>query len=719
MASKRSRAAFEADLQAQQSPYVIYGTPLPPLDPDVRDDGSYLPVWKQEVTDDRGRKRLHGAFTGGFSAGYFNTVGSKEGWTPSSFVSTRSNRDKDGHNPQRRPEDFMDEEDLAEAEEKKTLHTADTFAGLASTSSDAPNAQHSMELVTSSGETMGRKLLRKMGWREGQGIGNRKEGERESKGASRPSQSAKSSHVATDGAMISLTQKLDRHGIGYDHDPGLLETHHLALKDSEKASNGDAVLRKTKAGKEQKANGQPRGGFGVGILNDDSDGEDPYTMGPQFSYSRVLGGDKKKKNKAAATKPATNPRLQNKPIFISKRRTEGKGLSAFRRGHDGRLPIDGYVYSVLTESLTSMLQENSQYPRVEIPPGWKTSKVSSSEPAVQSPGDTKPALQMNPRSRAALLGEESLPSKSVFDYLTPAARSRIATVTSNDDLPPARNEAPPPSSRKPSDPHSLIPPLAKEVARVALGRGTGGWMPYVDAPSKRARYISFLEFHAGLSEPDKVLERASGIGNDDWVKEMQEFAHAATIFKPMTGAMASRFTSSTSISGNEGGSQTDVDGQNPDGLLRSGKAKSAAEEAAEVGMYGHLTRSMDKWYPSRLLCKRFNIKPPTHVQMDPEESHGHSKEDTQPVRSTALPQKTLELVGKNDMAQLKTSSGGNVFGEMRSFTSGGVEEDKEAGQDQPRTSPIDINPERNEAIEKERPGEAIFKAIFGSDSEDD
>lgn len=69
MASKRSRATFEADLQAQQSPYVTYGTPLPPLDPDARDDGSYVPVWKQEVTDEQGRKRLHGAFTGGFSAG--------------------------------------------------------------------------------------------------------------------------------------------------------------------------------------------------------------------------------------------------------------------------------------------------------------------------------------------------------------------------------------------------------------------------------------------------------------------------------------------------------------------------------------------------------------------------------------------------------------------------------------------------------------------------
>lgn len=69
MAAKRSRSAYEADSQAKQSPFVLFGTPLPPFDSDARDDGSYLPLWKQEVVDERGRKRLHGAFTGGFSAG--------------------------------------------------------------------------------------------------------------------------------------------------------------------------------------------------------------------------------------------------------------------------------------------------------------------------------------------------------------------------------------------------------------------------------------------------------------------------------------------------------------------------------------------------------------------------------------------------------------------------------------------------------------------------
>ena len=50
------------------------------------------PVWQQAATDEQGRRRFHGAFTGGFSAGYYNTVGSKEGWAPSTFRSSRDSR---------------------------------------------------------------------------------------------------------------------------------------------------------------------------------------------------------------------------------------------------------------------------------------------------------------------------------------------------------------------------------------------------------------------------------------------------------------------------------------------------------------------------------------------------------------------------------------------------------------------------------------------------
>lgn len=64
--------------------FVVFGTAFPETTEKDRragrtDAGQFVPVWKQEARDEQGRRRFHGAFTGGFSAGYFNTVGSKEG----------------------------------------------------------------------------------------------------------------------------------------------------------------------------------------------------------------------------------------------------------------------------------------------------------------------------------------------------------------------------------------------------------------------------------------------------------------------------------------------------------------------------------------------------------------------------------------------------------------------------------------------------------------
>jgi G patch domain-containing protein 1 len=80
----RSRAA-EPD--SDEDDYVFYGTKLydedgleTALPTGTKPDPATLrsaPVHQQVVTDEQGRRRLHGAFTGGFSAGYYNTVGSK------------------------------------------------------------------------------------------------------------------------------------------------------------------------------------------------------------------------------------------------------------------------------------------------------------------------------------------------------------------------------------------------------------------------------------------------------------------------------------------------------------------------------------------------------------------------------------------------------------------------------------------------------------------
>ena len=67
--------------------------------------------------------RFHGAFEGGFSAGHWNTVGSREGWTPSAFRTSRSDRTT---RRAQRVVDFMDEDERA-AHEGTTLRAREAF----------------------------------------------------------------------------------------------------------------------------------------------------------------------------------------------------------------------------------------------------------------------------------------------------------------------------------------------------------------------------------------------------------------------------------------------------------------------------------------------------------------------------------------------------------------------------------------------------------------
>uniref|UniRef100_A0A0R3RSN5 G-patch domain-containing protein n=1 Tax=Elaeophora elaphi TaxID=1147741 RepID=A0A0R3RSN5_9BILA len=140
-----------------------------------------LGIGEQVVKDEMGRKRFHGAFTGGFSAGYFNTVGSKEGWVPKKF---RSSRDERGGRIDYKPEDFMDEEDLSEfGIAARRIKTSVNVGGDNSdkhllawernmpSSVESSLAVHLQKIIKPTRDSVGIQLLKKMGWREGHGIG--------------------------------------------------------------------------------------------------------------------------------------------------------------------------------------------------------------------------------------------------------------------------------------------------------------------------------------------------------------------------------------------------------------------------------------------------------------------------------------------------------------------------------------------------------------------
>lgn len=111
--------------------YLILGTIFEPDEIDKK-ESSYN---NQVARDHKNHKRFTGAFTGGFSAGYFNTVGSKEGWTPTQYVSSKSNRQKI---KQVNYLDLMDEDDIHESGQqimKKNENSSHVDLGISDISS--------------------------------------------------------------------------------------------------------------------------------------------------------------------------------------------------------------------------------------------------------------------------------------------------------------------------------------------------------------------------------------------------------------------------------------------------------------------------------------------------------------------------------------------------------------------------------------------------------
>lgn len=155
---------------------------------------------KQQVLDERGRPaRLHGAFTGGFSAGYFNTVGSAEGWAPSQFVSSKNSR-ADTQRYAQSIRDFMDAEDEEEIlgsavstkggyegvggagiKRGREVAEAEATAGPAASGGAAAGTHREplipggipAELIIPVSVPIGKQLLQACGWREGQPLGPR------------------------------------------------------------------------------------------------------------------------------------------------------------------------------------------------------------------------------------------------------------------------------------------------------------------------------------------------------------------------------------------------------------------------------------------------------------------------------------------------------------------------------------------------------------------
>ena len=601
----------------------------------------------------------------------------------------------------------MDEEDIADAEDARRVQTAEGFAGLGSTQDDAVRRGGLLDLFRIGGETIGVKLLKKMGWREGQGVGPKVRRKARLDDVERPGNDADATHffAPENTHMISFIRKNDHKGLGFDGETKLSSSHGAEsdMVKSDDEGDDDRALLVPRISKKKKPK---TSGIGIGILNDTgSDDEDPYEIGPRISYNRVIGGDKKKKKPING---AVNPLLKSKPVFISKKVAMAKASAGLRKCHDGRLPLDGFILSS-NDEFSSVIQTAGNYAPPKIPEGWKSTKQP--KPGYQnatylSTAEAAKTSKLDPKSRASILGEAALPGKSVFDFLSPAARDRLAAASGKNNLPAALGEIPEgygmTEEEHQKDLLAQIPKVDKYTADAALSRGASGFMPYGEDESKRTRYRAFLENQAGINP--NLPERSPAISRDDWLKELREFANCAQIFKPMSGMMATRFTSSTTAPKLASDAPDSTAGES---LISkpAPKPEDPAEQAARLGMYGPMTRSSQDWYPTRLLCKRFNVKPPAHVQPGATEH-----DEGGPTRTTAP-----DLVSKTAIDDMMRQSGG--FNPNWNQRTSGTKPTRPVSVEKPKE--VFVDADRNEVLEGQRAGEAVFKAIFGDDSDDD
>uniref|UniRef100_A0A2K6NP67 G-patch domain containing 1 n=1 Tax=Rhinopithecus roxellana TaxID=61622 RepID=A0A2K6NP67_RHIRO len=616
---------------------VSYGTGLDPLEEGERPKKP-IPLQDQTVRDEKGRyKRFHGAFSGGFSAGYFNTVGSKEGWTPSTFVSSRQNRaDKSVLGP----EDFMDEEDLSEfGIAPKAIVTTDDFASktkdrirekarqLAAATAPIPGATLLDDLITPAKLSVGFELLRKMGWKEGQGVGPRvKRRPRRQKpdpgikiyGCALPPGSSEGSEGEDDDYLpdnvtfapkdvtpVDFTPKDNVHGLAYkglDPHQALFGTsgEHFNLfgGGSERAGDlGEIGLNK---GRKLGISGQA---FGVGALEEEDD--DIYATETLSKYDTVLKDEEPGDGLYGWTAPRQykNQKESEKDLRYIGKILDGfslasKPLSSKKIYPPPELPRD-YRPVHYFRPMVATTSENSHLLQV---------LSESAGKATPDPG-THSKHQLNASKRAELLGETPIQGSatSVLEFLSQKDKERIKEMKQATDLKAAQLKARSlaqnaQSSRAQPSPAAAVGHCSWHVA---LGGGmatlkASNFKPFAKDPEKQKRYEEFL-VHMKQGQKD-ALERCLDPSMTEWERgrERDEFARAALLYASSHSTLSSRFTHAKEEDDSD---QVEVprDQENDVGDKQS---------AVKMKMFGKLTRDTFEWHPDKLLCKRFNVPDP-------------------------------------------------------------------------------------------------------------
>nr|XP_026497673.1 G patch domain-containing protein 1 homolog [Vanessa tameamea] len=617
---------------------IRYGTPLEPFEEDeVPSKRKFQQQQDQYAVDENGRRRFHGAFTGGFSAGYGNTVGTPEGWAPSSFKSSRFEKAQISN---QRPEDFMDDEDRSEyGIAPRNLQTKSEFSGQKRPHQQRfydgpiPGEPVLEQFIRAVHETAAVKMLRRMGWKEGQGIGDRltrsekKRAENQHKvyGCYMPPdirQESKQSEESSDSEFeydtlfapddydpYTIQHKNDRFGLGYK---GLSRHSVLGnlVGEYDGAGSSKSHLLMKEKGKKVSIRGQA---FGVGAL--EADDEDVFAAPDMSHYDFEMGGAAEEAVKTRAPKSSSV-------------------LEGFVKATKPPTAVASYPPPALPRDYTP------------APAGVRRSRF---EPTAEPQRDQGLGRHdLTSEARGALLGEVPIPKTEELEASTQPQNTEVTKLLEKTINFVTEN------TQKDKD--------LDFISIKDSGKDINVFKPFISDPKKQARYERYLQGGDSTVERDGATGEGDRLSDWERNREMMEFEQAAKLYRPLSGVMGDRFTHA---------SEPDDGALNPlsavaKSSINYGLATPEQIEAAKIGAYGVITRKEVKWRPEPIVCKRFNV-PELGARMEPKkdekpkvsysifsylESSVHDKESFTKEQSKFSGSKSLnvdhEMKPKND-----------------------------------------------------------------------
>ncbi|TKY85017.1 hypothetical protein EX895_006097 [Sporisorium graminicola] len=676
------------ELSTLTESFCTIGTPLPSLTSHKKDQNELKPIWQQEARDAQGRRRFHGAFTGGWSAGYFNTVGSKEGWTPGSFRSSRKDRQdggggRDGETGRvgSRPEDFMDEEDLQDWKAAQHVSSSSSFgatnqvAGLRGTNDPLTGALlGSIDVGASTDDDIGYRLLRRMGWKPGQGLGPKVNASKRAR-------------------LLSLISTSDQ-------PETMISSSSVKMEDTMLYYPPPTPLLTSAIGQQGRSS---RKGLGA---------QDTPTLAQTLA----------KKHLNSATDAASVARAYREDAEV---------------WPDGRPLLSGFRLA------RQPLPAEHVFEGEAVPEGWQPDPTRVWA-RYAAPSDEK-VQHLTPATRGQLLGEAKLPGPppNIAAFLSAKARERLAS-DSNLALPSSLS-----TQRPPRTEYVDAPRLEVATAKQALQ----GFAPFGADAAKQERYLSYLRGQADPgSEQATRLPVPLGLSTEQYSNELREFAKSASMFRPMSSAIASRFApASAAVMEHETRATTATPGLRHPAPASASKDRdvcestvaeperelSIAQSAAQMGNFGHLTRQIDTWAPERLLCKRFGVpEPPVsrkgRGEDQPESSNARPYTDDDPdpfygsssrSKSSAVSAVRVDQHWERNKEQLKAlaASGQTPLSlDAQLSTRRDTPHTPDATQDSHEQDTVGMAGDERQGrdtLSYVKPSMDVYKAIFASDEE--